>query len=110
MYLIRRVWECPNSRDTRLVATLATKIAARYQNAGQRSATTVSFNGGTVPGDIGRVYMEWTSEVLESPYRASNESLGDAEGYYTRLAELTDGAWIEFYELMTPDKEVDLEA
>ena len=73
-------------------------------DAGQRSSSRVYFNGGTIPGEKDRVYMEWTAEVIDSPYREGNvipQSVRDA-GSGTR--DLIESSYIEFYELMTPAK------
>ena len=102
-YVIRRVFTVkPGS--ARQVATTVAKQAALYEEAGQRSPCRVYFNGGTVPGDKDRVYMEWTADVIDSPYREGNvipQSVRDA-GAPTR--DLVEGSHIEFYELMTPAK------
>jgi len=65
MYLIRRVWTVKR-REARKAATIAADIGKAYEEAGQRSATTVYFNGGTLPGEKDRVYMQWTAEVIDS--------------------------------------------
>ena len=72
------------------------------------AAFTVAFNGGTMPGEKGRVYLEWTEERIESPYRGDNELPADEGGYSARLRELVDDSWIEFYELLSPDKRVEI--
>jgi hypothetical protein len=61
--LIRRVWTVKR-RETRKAATIAADIGKAYEEAGQRSATSVYFNGGTLPGEKDRVYMQWTAEVI----------------------------------------------
>ncbi|MEE9228618.1 MAG: hypothetical protein V3U47_06565 [Acidimicrobiia bacterium] len=107
MYLIRRVWTVKR-RETRKAATIAADIGKAYEEAGQRSATTVYFNGGTLPGEKDRVYMQWTAEVIDSPYgRDDNPSIPAARELGAKLRELTEGSWIEFYELMTPAKAQD---
>ena len=90
-------------REARRAATVAQKIANEYTNAGQRSETRVYFNGGTLPGERNRMYMEWTADVIDSPYRGGNQmpSTGDLGA---KLRDLTEDNWIEFYELLTPDK------
>jgi hypothetical protein len=48
--------------------------------------------------------MEWTAEIVESPYREGNiipQSVLDA-GALGRSMVIDN--WIEFYELMTPGK------
>ena len=107
MYLIRRVWTT-KPREARRAATMAAAIGKAYEAAGQRSPVTVYFNSGTVPGEKDRVYMEWTTDVIDSPYRADNES-PDVGDLGARLREVTTGSWIEFYEVLTPDKAMDLD-
>ncbi|MBT8164111.1 MAG: hypothetical protein KJO97_01060, partial [Acidimicrobiia bacterium] len=63
----------------------------------------------TVPGDRNRVYMEWTEEVIASPYRDDVvASPSRAQELYAKVRELTVDSWIEFYELMTPEKALDV--
>ena len=102
MYVIRRVW-ATKSREARRVASIAAEIGKIYEDSGQREPVRVYFNGGTLPGERDVVYMEWTADALESPYRGDNE-LPDTGGLGKRMRELTEDSWIEFYELLTPDK------
>ena len=105
-YVIRRVFTVQPGA-ARKVATTVAKQAQLYEEAGQRSACRVYFNGGTVPGQKDRVYMEWTSDVIDSPYREGNvipQSVRDA-GAGAR--DLIIESNIEFYELLTPAKHQD---
>jgi hypothetical protein len=48
--------------------------------------------------------MEWTAEIVESPYREGNiipQSVRDAGA---PGGDMVIDTWIEFYELMTPGK------
>lgn len=108
MYVIRRVWEVEPS-NARLAATIAAEIGKRYENAGQRDPVRVYFNGSTVPGERGRVYMEWTAEVIESPYRGDNVFPPDPRELGKHMREVAGQSWIEFYELLTEDKAVALD-
>ncbi len=108
MYLIRRVWHV-KPREARRVATAAAIVGKAYEEAGQRSATTVYFNGGTLPGERNIVVMEWTEDVIESPYRAGNTFPQGLSELGALLRESSVDSWIEFYELMTDDKAADLE-
>lgn len=102
-YVIRRVYEVKPGA-ARKVATVVAKQSELYEEAGQRSPARVYFNGGTVPGEKDRVYMEWTADVLDSPYREGNvipQSVRDA-GSASR--DLVIDSYIEFYEQMTPAK------
>lgn len=103
MYVIRRVWSV-EPRQARRAATLVAKIAEVYENAGQRSNALVYFNGGTLPGDKDRVYMEWTADVIDSPYRGANQIPTAASELSTELRAITTDSWIEFNELFTADK------
>lgn len=104
MYVLRRVWETQPGQ-ARLAATIAAKMGQAYTDAGQRGPVQVSFNGGTMPGETNRVYMTWTQESLESPYRAGLDLPAEAiRDLGPRLRELTVGNWLEVTELLTPDK------
>jgi hypothetical protein len=109
MYVIRRGWRVAEPGDTRLVATIVAEIGKDYEESGGREPTRVYFNGGTTPGEMGVVFMEWTAERLESPYRAGNVLPEDPRGLRARVRELTTESWIDFWEVMTPDKAVALE-
>lgn len=109
MYLIRRNWRVADPRDTRLAATIVAEIGKDYEASGQRGPTTISFNGGTTPGERGIVSMSWVAERIESPYRGDNTPPEDTRGLRTHLRELTTESWIEFSELMTTDKAVELD-
>ena len=54
--------------------------------------------------------MEWTEETIASPYRASGQvpSPDAARDLGAKLRDLRLESWIEFYELMTPEKAMDL--
>lgn len=107
MYVIRRVWET-KPREARRVASIVAEIGRIYEDAGQRDPVRVYFNSGTTPGDKNRVYMEWTAPVIESPYRGENE-LPDTGDLGAHLRGITEATWIEFYELLTPDKALPIE-
>ena len=47
--------------------------------------------------------MEWTAPVIESPYRGDN-TLPDVGAIGQKVRDLIEDSWIEFYELLTPDK------
>jgi len=107
MYVIRRVWVTKN-REARQVASLVAEAGRIYEQSEQREPVSVYFNNGTLPGESNRVYMEWTAPVIDSPYRGDNE-LPDMGEVGKRIRELTEQSWIEFYELLTPDKAMPLE-
>jgi hypothetical protein len=108
MYVIRRVYKV-KPRTAREAATIAARIGELYHQAGRRSEVTVYFNGTTLPGETDIVYMEWTDEVIRSPYGRGEPSIADASELGARLRELTEESWIEFYEMLTPEKAVELD-
>ncbi len=108
MYVIRRVYEV-NPRTAREAATIAARIGELYHEAGRRSEVTVYFNGTTLPGETDVVYMQWTDDVVRSPYGRGEPSIPEAVELGARLRALTVDSWIEFYEMLTPQKAMDLE-
>ena len=103
MYVIRRVYEVKPGTAKR-VAALVQQRGDAYHNAGQRSEVRVYFNGGTVPGDIDRVYMEWTDNVIDSPYREGLTLPEEALQIGAQVREHVIKQYIEFFEMMTPGK------
>ena len=93
MYVIRRVW-ITKPREARRAASIAAEIGRIYEDAEQRDSNIVT--------------MEWTAETIESPYRGDNE-LPDTGDLGQRLRDITEESWIEFYELLTPDKALPLD-
>ncbi len=109
MYVIRRVWEVEGSA-TRQVASLVQAMGEEYESVDKRSPSRVYFNSGTVPGEKNRVYMEWTEDIIASPYRSDVvPSPSRAGQLYAKVSELTSASWIEFYELMTPEKMMEVD-
>jgi len=102
MYLIRRVYKVKPGQ-TKKAAELIYKIGNRYTEAGQRDQVRVYWSGYTVPGPPNTVYMEWTSEKIESPYRKDNPSLGPSD-FGKQLSEIQEESYIEFFEMFTPEK------
>jgi hypothetical protein len=103
MYLIRRVYDVkPGS--ARVVAFLMQQQGDAYTAAGQRSKVTIYFNGGTLPGDTNRVYMQWTDETIGSPYREEAKSVPEASVFGAKIREHVISNHIEFFEMMTPEK------
>ena len=107
MYVIKRVWVAKR-RESRRVASIVAEIGNIYEESGQRDEVRVYFNGGTLPGERDVVYMEWTAPVIKSPYRGDNE-FPDTGTLGQKLRDLTEDSWIEFYELLTPDKAVSID-
>lgn len=108
MYVLRRIFRVKAPRDARRVASLLQKQAQIYHDAGQRSEFKVYFNGGTVPGEPGEVVLEWTDEALMSPLRGGHELPPSALEIGGQIRPLVESNRIEFMELMTPDKMLDV--
>ncbi len=103
MYVIRRVYEVKPG-TARRYATIAMNMCEAYERAGQRSPARIYFNGGTIPGERNRVYMEWTADNVESPYREGNVIPQEVRDIGAAGRDMVIDNWIEFYELMTPAK------
>ena len=101
MYLVRRVWKVKPGTSRR-AAQLIAQIGKVYEDAGQRSPTRVYVSGGTVPGPANTVYMDWTEEVLQSPYREDNIIPEELRKIGPELRELQEESYIEFYEMYSP--------
>jgi len=104
MYVIRR-WYKTKPGEARRVATLVSRQAQMYRDAGQRSEFRVSFNGYTLPGDQNVVCLEWTDDSIQSPSRAGNVLPEEALAVGAQVRELIESQHIEFLELLTADKE-----
>ena len=103
MYVIRRAYEVKPG-TARKVATLVQQQGDAYHNAGQRSEVRVYFNGGTLPGEKDRVYMEWTDKVIDSPYREGLTLPQEALDIGAKVRENVVNQYIEFFEMMIPAK------
>ena len=101
MYLVRRVWKVKPGTSRR-AAQLIAQIGKVYEDAGQRSPTRVYVSGGTVPGPANTVYMDWTEEILQSPYREDNIIPEELRKIGLELRELQEESYIEFYEMYNP--------
>ena len=108
VYVIRRVYKV-KPRTAREAATIVARIGELYHEAGRRSEVRVSFNGTTLPGETDIVFMEWTDDVIRSPYGREEPSIAEAGELGARLRELIEESWIEFYEMLTPDKAMELD-
>ena len=107
MYLIRRVYKTKPG-ESRKVASLVQKQAQIYHDAGHRGEFRVAFNGYTMPGEQDAVVLEWTAESIESPMRAGNDIPKEALEVGAEVRPLIESQRIEFMELMTPDKMMQL--
>ena len=103
MFHIKRVFKANPGQATK-VATLAYQAAETYRGAGQRGEFSVYFNGGTTPGEKNIVVLQWTDEALKSVFRGENDIPDQSLKIWHELMSLTEDTWIEFNELLTPDK------
>ncbi len=103
MYVIRRIYEVKPG-TARKVATLVQQQGDAFHRAGQRSEVRVYFNGGTLPGESNRVYMEWVDETIDSPYREGLTLAPEAMEIGAKIREHIVSQHIEFYEMMIPAK------
>lgn len=108
MYVIQRVYKL-KPRTAREAASIAARIGELYHGAGRRSEVLVFFNGTTLPGESDILYMQWTDEVIQSPYGRGEPAIPEAAELGARLRDLTEDQWIEFYELLTPEKAMELD-
>ena len=104
MYVIRRTYKAKPGQ-ARKAALLLRKIADVYTEAGQRSKCLVYYNGGTLPcpkDELNRLYMQWTTDVIDSPYREGNEipDMGNISNEFKEFLDESDGplSWMEFWE------------
>ncbi len=102
-YVIRRVYEVQPGA-ARKVATAVAKQSEAYEQSGQREPCRVYFNGGTLPGQKDRVYMEWTADIIDSPYREGNVIPQTVRDAGAGVRDLIIDTYIEFYEQMVPTK------
>ena len=107
MYLVRRTFHTKPG-EARRVASLVHKQASAYRDAGHRGEFRIYFNGGTVPGETNIVVLDWTDEALMSPMREGNDLPQEALAIGARAREFVESSNIEFLELMTPDKLMDV--
>tara|TARA_B100001167_G_C16760475_1_gene301088 strand:+ start:903 stop:1223 length:321 start_codon:yes stop_codon:yes gene_type:complete len=103
MFHIKRVYKT-NPGQARKVATLAYKAAETFKEAGQRGEFTVYFNTGTTPGEKNIVVLEWVDDSIKSVFRGENEIPADSLNKNREIMSLCEDSWVEFNELLTPDK------
>ena len=103
MFLVQRVFKAKPGKVWE-AASIISEIGKEYMKAGQRTDSRIFLSAGTTPGEYGLIYMEWEAEVLESVYRGDNEKINELGPLFQQLRELVEDQWIEFFELLTPDK------
>lgn len=105
MYELRRVYATLPGEERR-VASLLVEMGEVLLEAGLRAPSTVSFNGGTCPGEKQRVYMTWTTEKIESTFRAGNVQPERYVELRTQRDQYTTDTWLQITEVMTAEKRV----
>lgn len=100
MYVVRRVFKVKPGTTYKAAKVIA-QLAKAYETIG-RSPTRVYWSGYTVPGPSNTVYMDWTQEVLGSPYDEEATEPDGVEDLYKQLHELQEESSIEFYEMAQP--------
>jgi hypothetical protein len=106
MYELRRTYKTQPGKE-RIVASLLQRMGDVLVEAGQRSPSLISFNGGTCPGEKELVHMTWTSEKIESPMRAGNANPPLYGELRAERNKHTVDTWLEINELMNDDKLID---
>ena len=102
MYLVRRVFKIKPG-TTFQAAHVIHQMGKLYEEAGQRSPTRVYWSGGSLPGPKDIIYMEWTEETLQSPYRQGIPPLEGGTELYNQLQEVQEESYIEFFEMYVPN-------
>ncbi|SVC67317.1 uncharacterized protein METZ01_LOCUS320171 [marine metagenome] len=104
MYIIRRTYKAKIG-EARNAALLLRRIADIYTEAGQRTKCSIYYNGGTLPcpkDELNRIYMQWSTEIIDSPYRDGNKypDMGNVYNELNKLLDDSDGptSWMEFWE------------
>ncbi len=104
MYVSRRTYKVKQGQ-ARNAALLLREVADIYSQARQRSQSLIYYNGGSVPcpnEELNRVYMQWSTEIIDSPYREGNKfpDTGNSYKEFRDLLDDSDGptSWIEFWE------------
>lgn len=95
MYLIRRVIKVKPG-NTRKAAEILAKIGDAYEKAGQRSPSRVYWSGGSVPGQNDLVYIDWTTETIDTPSRQGLQHPGDL---FVELDEYQEDSNLEIFEM-----------
>ncbi len=98
MYLVRRVFKV-KPRTYWQAAEIISRMGKLYEDAGQRSPIRVYWSGGTMPGPANTVYMDWTEETIQSPYREDHKLPDGISELGAQLRELQEDSYIEFFEM-----------
>ncbi|MDA0799543.1 MAG: hypothetical protein O2884_12865 [Chloroflexi bacterium] len=101
MFVVRRIHHAKPGQSRKLAEVLR-KIGEMYQGNGERKPSRIYTSGGSTPGALNTVYMEWLEEALMSPYRPELVTLEPSDGLFAELKEHEESSSeIEFYELFS---------
>jgi len=101
MFVVRRIHHAKPGTSRKLAAVLA-KIGEMYLESGDRKPSRIYTSGGSVPGPLNTVYMEWLEEALMSPYRPDLAKPEPENDLFAQLREFeASSSEIEFYELFS---------
>ena len=99
MFLVRRIHHAKRGQARKLADAL-TRIGEMYVASGDRTPSRVYISGGSVPGPLDTVYMEWLEESLRSPYRQDLVAPPHEDALFDEMRQHEDApSSIEFYEL-----------
>ena len=101
MFVVRRIHHAKPGQSRKLAGVLR-KIGEMYQGSGDRKPSRIYTSGGSTPGPLNTVYMEWLEESLMSPYRPDLAKHEPEDGLFAELKEYeAESSSIEFYELFS---------
>ena len=99
MFVVRRIHHAKPGQSRKLAEVL-TKIGDMYRGSGDRKVSRIYTSGGSTPGPLNTVYMEWLEEALMSPYRPELAKPEPENALFEELKEYeAESSSIEFYEL-----------
>jgi hypothetical protein len=102
MFLVRRVFKVKKG-TSRKAADVIMRIGKMYEQSGDRQHSTVYLSGGSVPGPLDTVYMDWLEEDLKSPYRADLKKPRNEDSLFEELRQYQEESWIEFFDVYVPN-------
>jgi hypothetical protein len=101
MFVVRRIHHAKPGQSRKLADVLR-RIGEMYNDSGDRKPSRIYTSGGSTPGPLNTVYMEWLEEALMSPYRADLVKPEPEDGLFAELKEYEDApSEIEFYQLVS---------
>ena len=99
MFVVRRTHHAKRGQARKL-ANVLKRIGEMYNESGDRKPSRIYISGGSVPGPIDTVYMEWLEEALMSPYRDDLAKPAQEDALFDELREYEDApSSIDFFEL-----------